>query len=89
MKFLPIVVLALTTLAFGSTIAQNLDGADTVLANLDRYSKLYVSYRNCAWSDYEDANADGNNNNACGVEGNEDMWYAGLTECVSFERYRN
>jgi hypothetical protein len=49
--------------------------AATIADNLLNYSKLYVTYQNCAWSPYT-AN---NNNNACGNGG--DYWYMGLTEC--------
>lgn len=57
--------------------AASSDPADaaTILNDLSKYSKLYVTYQNCAWSPYT-AN---NNNNACGNGG--DYWYMGLTEC--------
>jgi hypothetical protein len=67
----------------------------TVLANLGAFSKIFVSYHNCAWSPYydnDDAN-DGNiNNNDCNVasynnnndnnNNNAQLWYIGMTECL-------
>jgi hypothetical protein len=65
--------LAAIQMASGAT-SEPADAA-AVMDNLLNYSKLYVTYQNCAWSPYT-AN---NNNNACGNGG--DYWYMGLTEC--------
>jgi len=68
----------LLAFVLGSASASNnqeLASGEDVVANLADYSKLYVSYRNCAWSSYADG---------CDVEGGEDaedLWYLGLTEC--------
>lgn len=74
-----------------SSSTQSLPDSSTVLQDLSKYSKLYVTYQNCAWSPYVDVDGDGGN--ACGVEGDGDSsnWYMGLTECfrsnVAFSLY--
>ena len=67
----------LLAFVLGSASASNnqeVASGEDVVANLADYSKLYVSYRNCAWSSYADG---------CDVEGGDDenLWYLGLTEC--------
>lgn len=57
-----------------STARAELVDGTTILSDLSKYSKLYVSYNNCAWSPYTA------NNNACGAN-NGDYWYMGLSEC--------
>jgi hypothetical protein len=59
-----------------STASAELADGATVLNDLSKYSKIYITYNNCAWSPYT-AN---NNNNACGANGG-DYWYMGLSEC--------
>lgn len=70
-----------------ATVNSELAGANDILGDLSLYKKLYVSYQNCVWSSYADG---------CDVEGEDDMWYAGLTECyravssdLSFSGIRN
>jgi hypothetical protein len=65
-----------------SSARQELSDASTILQDLSKYSKLYVTYENCAWSSYENAN-NNNGGNACGVQegGDSTSWYMGLTEC--------
>lgn len=76
------VLLALFALTLDVSSASNQAPADAsvVLQDLAKYSKLYVSYENCAWSTYETADGAGN---ACGVAaGDATYWYMGLTECL-------
>lgn len=72
MNFL--LTLAVLSICWASTARAELVDGTTVLNNLSKYSKLYVSYNNCAWGPYV---AD---NNACGAN-NGDYWYMGLSEC--------
>lgn len=71
--------LVLTVQSVWSASQQATPDASAVLQDLSKYSKLYVSYQNCAWSSYENED----NENACGVQQGEDetSWYMGLTEC--------
>jgi hypothetical protein len=69
-------LIAIAICMVSSASAELVDGV-TVLNNLSKYSKLYVTYNNCAWSPYA---ANNNNNNACGANGG-DYWYMGLSEC--------
>ena len=73
MTFITTFVVAL--LCWVSTARAELVDGTTILNDLSKYSKLYVSYKNCAWSPYV-----ANNNNACGAN-NGDYWYMGLSEC--------
>lgn len=70
--------LSLLLFAIGAASASDLADPSAILQDLSKYSKLYVSYQNCAWSNYEN----GNDNAACGVAAGDDTyWYMGLTEC--------
>ena len=71
-----IITLAVSFVCWASTARAELVDGTTILNDLSKYSKLYVSYNNCAWSPYA------SNNNACGAN-NGDYWYMGLTECFS------
>ena len=69
-----IITLVVSFIYWVSTARAELVDGTTILNDLSKYSKLYVSYNNCAWSPYV---AD---NNGCG-ENNENYWYMGLSEC--------
>ena len=55
--------LALFAITLGASLANNrAPDASDILQDLSTYSKLYVTYQNCAWSTYETGAV-----NACGV----------------------
>jgi hypothetical protein len=70
-----ILALAVVCLYWASSTQAELVDGTTILNDLSKYSKLYVSYNNCAWSPYV-----ADNNNACGAN-NDNYWYMGLSEC--------
>jgi hypothetical protein len=82
MKLLLTLLFVLTSGILSDNYVEELPDSHALMRDLSGYDKLYVKYHHCAWSDLEDADGD---DNACGVNQDDERWYLGLTECYRAE----